>query len=74
MTREPSTPEEPGSAADIGDEGLAAGADGLPLPPPDDAEDRLAEDAGQPEDPSDEAVDDEQRSRAAEISAERGAD
>jgi hypothetical protein len=73
MTREPQTPEEPRSAADVGDEGAAAGADGLPLPPPDDAEKRLAEDAGQPEDAAD-AVVDAQQSRAAEISAERGAD
>ena len=74
MTREPQTPEEPRSAADLDDEAAAAGADGLPLPPPDDAERRLAEDAGRPEDAADEEVDDEQRSRAAEISAERGAD
>jgi hypothetical protein len=71
MTREPSTPED-ASAADIGDEGLAAGADGLPLPPPDEAEKRLADDAGQPEDASNEEA--EQQPRAAEISAERGAD
>jgi hypothetical protein len=73
VTREPSTPED-ASAADIGDEGLAAGADGLPLPPPDEAEKRVADDAGQPEDASDEEADGEQQPRAAEISAERGAD
>jgi len=74
MTREPPTPEEPRSAEDLGHEGLAAGADGLPLPPPDEAEKRPAEDAGQPEGTPEEELDAEEQSLAAKISAERGAD
>jgi hypothetical protein len=73
MTREPQTPEEPGTPDDLGREGMAAGADGLPLPPPDDAEKRLAEDAGGAEN-ADEELDADQQSLAEEISAERGAD
>jgi hypothetical protein len=53
--------------------GMAAGADGLPLPPPDDAERRLAEDSGEAEN-ADEELEGEEESRAREISAERGAD
>jgi hypothetical protein len=73
MTREPATPEEPGSQEDLGREGMAAGADGLPLPPPDDAEKRLADDEGEPEEAQDEELGAE-KSLAEEISAERGAD
>jgi hypothetical protein len=52
---------------------MAAGADGLPLPPPDDAEKRLADGAGELEDAGDE-LEGEEKSLAEEISAERGAD
>jgi hypothetical protein len=52
---------------------MAAGADGLPLPPPDDAEKRLADDEGEPEEAQDDELGDE-KSLAEEISAERGAD
>ena len=73
MTREPATPEEPGTAPDPPDEGAAAGADGLPLASPDDWEKRRANDSGQPEHAGDE-LESEEKSLAEEISAERGAD
>lgn len=73
MTREPETPEEPRQAADLVESDRAASADGLPLPPPDDAEKRLADDAGEPEDAA-EKTEDEEQDLASKISAERGAD
>jgi len=73
MTREPETPEDVHQTADLARSDRAESADGLPLPAPDDAETRLARDAGEPEKAPGEE-DAEQRELAGEISAERGAD
>lgn len=74
MTRDRADdPDEAPRTADLAEADRAEAADGLPLPAPDDAETRLARDAGEPEKaPGEEDAD--QRELAAEISAERGAD
>ena len=71
MRREDGADETP--RPEVAEADRAESADGLPLPPPDDAETRLARDAGEPEKVPDEE-DAEQRELAGEISAERGAD
>lgn len=72
MTREPETPEDVRQAADLAESDRAASADGLPLPPADDAEKRLADDAGEPEDAAE--SEGEEQGAAEQIAAERGAD
>jgi hypothetical protein len=74
MRREgPDGPDESKRTADLAEADRAESADGLPLPGPDDAETRLARDAGAKEEAPGEE-DAEQRELAGEISAERGAD
>jgi len=72
MTPEPETPEDVHQAADVAQSDRAESADGLPLPPPEDDEARLARDAGEAED----ATEDEEAEQgvAEQTSAERGAD
>ncbi len=66
-------PDEAPRTADLAEANRAESADGLPLPAPDDAETRLARDAGEPVDAS-KAEEDEENDVAEEIAAERGAD
>jgi hypothetical protein len=77
MTPEPETPEDVRQAADVAGSDRAESADGLPPPPVDDDETRLARDAGEPPDPAaeDEGEDEHEEQNVAEqMSAERGAD
>ena len=73
MTREPETPEDVRQAADLTESDRAESADGLPLPPPDDAETRVARETGEAEETSDDEEGEEQ-DVVEQISAERGAD
>jgi len=74
MTREGTDgPDDTPRAAGLAEADRAESADGLPLPAPDDAETRLARDAGELEKAPGEQ-DADHRELAAEISAERGAD
>ena len=73
MTPEPETPEDVRQAADVAESDRAESADGLPLPPPDDAEKRLARDTGDAEGASDDEEAEEQ-DVVEQMSAERGAD
>jgi hypothetical protein len=72
VTREPETPEDVRQASDLAESDRAASADGLPLPPPDDAETRLARDTGEPEDAEEEEA--EEPDLVEQITDERGAD
>jgi len=73
MTPESETPEEVRQAADLAESDHAAPAEGLPLPPPDDDETRLARDTGEPEDAAEDEEAEEQ-DVVEQISPERGAD
>jgi len=73
MTRKDGTPEDARRDADLAESDRAEGADGLPLPPADDAETRRARDAGEPDEPGD-GEDAAQRDLDGTIAAERGAD
>ncbi|HET9155198.1 MAG TPA: hypothetical protein VFN91_00945 [Myxococcaceae bacterium] len=73
MTREPETPEDVRQAADLAESDRAESADGLPLPPPDDPETRLARDTGKPAEAA-EVREGEEQGVAEQIAAERGAD
>ena len=72
MTHEPETPEDVRQAADLAESDRAESADGLPLPPPDDDETRLARDTGETEDAAED--EDEEQDVVEQMSAERGAD
>jgi hypothetical protein len=73
MTREDTTPEDARREADLAESDRAESADGLPLPPVDDEETRLARDAGEADERGD-GKDAAQRELDGTIAAERGAD
>jgi hypothetical protein len=72
MTHEPETPEDVRQAADLAESDRAESADGLPLPPPDDDETRVARDTGETEDAAED--EEEEQDVVEQMSAERGAD
>jgi hypothetical protein len=73
MTRKEGPPEDARRDADLAESDRAEGADGLPLPPAEDAETRRARDSGQSDEPGD-GEDAAQRDLDGTIAAERGAD